>query len=335
MNDRFELIKLICKSKYKDYNENNMNESIKAWTELEKAIKDKKLRKFRRDDKISLLKYFNDENNKNKFLKIFDKEEIEHFKKENEKFNKKIKENNEEKEEKKEEKKDEEKEEKKDEINKLREILEYYKRYKFESKKDDINKIEKGIENDGVGINKEEYIKDLEEAKKMNDRFNIINYLFNETNKNIEKNENNFNKTADSWFQFEKQINDNKFKKMPKQSKIILLKYFNDINNKEELIKIFGEEKYENFKNESKDKKKEKKEEKKNDYTQLKEVLKYYKEYKFESKKEDIKRIEEIINNNENNYGEYIKDLDEAKKMNDRFNIINYLFNETNIILSI
>ena len=44
------------------------------------------------------------------------------------------------------------------------------------------------------------------------------------TNKDKEKNENNFNKTADSWFQFEKQINDNKFKKMPKQSKIILLK---------------------------------------------------------------------------------------------------------------
>ena len=151
-------------------------------------------------------------------------------------MNKKIKENNEEKEEKKEEENNEEKEKKKDEINKLREILEYYKRYKFESKKDEIIIIEKGIENGDFGLNNKEYIKDLEEAKEMNVRFNIINYLFNETNKNIEKNENNFNKIVDSWFQYEKQINDNKFKKKyllyNKEIKKINKKSKNKKNNK-------------------------------------------------------------------------------------------------------
>ena len=173
-------------------------------------------------------------------------------------------------------------------------------------------------------------MKDLKEAKKMNDRINIINYLFSETNKNNEKKEDDFNKTVESWFNLEKQISDKKVKKMPKQMKTTLLKYFNDINNKEELLTIFKEEAYEHFKNENKKEEKIKVEKEKNDYSELKEILKYYKEYKFESKAEEIKKIEEIIKNDENNYGEYMKDLEEAKKMNDRINIINYLFNETN-----
>ena len=62
-----------------------------------------------------------------------------------------------------------------------------------------------------------------------------------------------------------------------------------------------------------------------NVYNELKEVLTYYKEFFFESREEDIKRLEHIIKNNDNNYGEYLKDLEEAKKMNERLEIINFL----------
>ena len=41
--------------------------------------------------------------------------------------------------------------------------------------------IENYLKNDG-NINYEEYLNELEEAKKMNDRLDIINYLFNPKN---------------------------------------------------------------------------------------------------------------------------------------------------------
>ena len=63
-----------------------------------------------------------------------------------------------------------------------------------------------------------------------------------------------------------------------------------------------------------------------NVYSELKEVLTYYKEFFFESKEEDIKRLEHIIKNNDNNYEKYLKDLEEAKKMNERLELINLLY---------
>ena len=65
-----------------------------------------------------------------------------------------------------------------------------------------------------------------------------------------------------------------------------------------------------------------------NKLNELKEILNYYKNYLFESKIEDIKIIEEIIKNRNGTYKEYIqKDLENARKMNDRLNIINFFFN--------
>ena len=57
----------------------------------------------------------------------------------------------------------------------------------------------------------------------------------------------------------------------------------------------------------------------------LKEILKYYKEFYFETKKDEIKNIEDIINNNKKGYEKYLPEYDEAKKMNIRLPIIKYI----------
>ena len=130
---------------------------------------------------------------------------------------------------------------------KLKEVLTYYKEFKFESKEEDIKKLEYIIKNNDN--NYEEYIKDFEEAKKMNDRLNLINYLYesNYRAKYKEKNEEVMNRAREYWRELEKQIQDKRIKKMPKAIAIILFKYFNDENNREELLKIFNEDQIECF----------------------------------------------------------------------------------------
>ena len=134
-----------------------------------------------------------------------------------------------------------------DAYSKLKEVLNYYKEFKFESKEEDIKKLEYIIKNNDN--NYEEYIKDFEEAKKMNDRLNLINYLYesNYRAKYKEKNEEVMNRAREYWRELEKQIQDKRIKKMPKAITIILFKYFNDENNREELLKIFNEDQIEYF----------------------------------------------------------------------------------------
>ena len=60
---------------------------------------------------------------------------------------------------------------------------------------------------------------------------------------------------------------------------------------------------------------------------ELKEILNYYKAFLFESKKEDINKIQDIIENNKEGYEKYLSDYDMAKKKNLRFPIIKYLIN--------
>ena len=57
----------------------------------------------------------------------------------------------------------------------------------------------------------------------------------------------------------------------------------------------------------------------------LKEILNYYKAFLFESKKEDIDKIQDIIENNKKGYENYLKDYNKAKEMNLRLPIIKYL----------
>ena len=218
----------------------------------------------------------------------------------------------------------------------LNEVLNYYNRYFFESKREDIKLIEDYIQ-DGKGELKPEYLNDINIAKKMNDRFQIINFMFIKLHNENKRNETEFNKVVYDWNLIEKMINDKKVKKMQINNKKILAEYFLDENNKESLLKIFNEDSYEFFKmisqnlvNEKKERNKENIDENidENKLNELKEILNYYKNYLFESKIEDIKIIEEIIKNRNGNYKEYIqKDLENARKMNDRLNIINFFFN--------
>ena len=128
---------------------------------------------------------------------------------------------------------------------KIKEILDYYKEYLFESKKEDIKKIEEKIKNNENDFGS--YLVGYELAKKWNLRAPIINYLYKEKNKGENKTEEKFNKVVLLYENLEKMISDKKIKKMNKHMKLLLLNYFNDINNKEILLKIFNQDTYEFF----------------------------------------------------------------------------------------
>ena len=324
MNKRYAIINYLLEKKHVDKNEEELNKCAKSWEIYENTITNKKIKKMRKDDKINLFKYFSDEKNKDSLLEIFKEDIYEFFKKESiDYMNKNNKESSSYKKEKINMKEN-------IDMSKLTEVYNYYRTYLFESKLNDIKLIDNYIKNGG-NINYVEYIKDLDESKKMNDRFNIINCLFSAKSKGMEKNEEEFNKYVKSWEKFEKMINDKKIKKMRNDDKNILMKYFADDNNKESLLKIFPKDSYEFFKKGSieyiKDNKKDN-----IDKTKLEEINTYYKRYYFESKRNDISLIENYFQNNNRtiNYELYLKDLDNAKKMNDRFNIINYLYNSKN-----
>ena len=143
--------------------------------------------------------------------------------------------------------------------------------------------------------------------------------------KNHLKEEKEFYEVVESWKKFEKMISDKKIKKMRNDDRKILMEYFNDENNKVLLLKIFTKESYEFFKNQNG-------ENKNIDKNKLNEILNYYKQFHFDSKKEDIKLIENYVRNGVGNinYNSYLKDLEIASKMKDRFNIINFVFDYKN-----
>ena len=132
----------------------------------------------------------------------------------------------------------------------LREILNYYKKYYFESKKEDIKKIENIIKNNENDF-ENYYLKDYELSKKMNLRAPIINYLYQERNKEINKTEEKLIKEIKCYNEMEKMIKDNKIKKINKTEKKILFNYFKNENNKELLLKIFKQNDYELFINQA------------------------------------------------------------------------------------
>ena len=132
------------------------------------------------------------------------------------------------------------------------EVLNYYKNYYFETKKEDIKILDKIIKNKKIFGNKN-YLEDLNIAKKMNEKFPVINYLFNIGIKkdNLQKTEFEMERFLKKWENIEKMINQQKFKKMVKSYKIALVNFFNEENNKIILFKIFDENKFNNFVNEN------------------------------------------------------------------------------------
>ena len=119
------------------------------------------------DIKKKLYDYFNNEENKDILMKIFEKDILENCKKELEhQINKK--------------------KITKEEIEKLTIVLNYYKNYLFESKKEDIIIIEKAIKKKNVDY--EKFLNDLDISKAMNEKYPIIEYLSNAIdNKNIKE----------------------------------------------------------------------------------------------------------------------------------------------------
>ena len=125
----------------------------------------------------------------------------------------------------------------------LTEVLLYYKQFLFETKKDDINLIENLI-NDKQYNKIEKYLKDYGKAKKMNNRFPIIKYL---NNISQQKTETELNVYRDNWEKYEIFIKKKKYVNIDKDTKKNLVKYFNNENNKNNLLNIFTEEEYKLF----------------------------------------------------------------------------------------
>ena len=303
MNEKYCIIEFIFNHKFsgKEKTEERINTIVNSWDKFEIMIKDKKLKKMRKDDKMILGKFFGDANNKELLIKIFGEDCYEYFIKESvDVINTENKRNI--------------------DINALKEILKYYQTFLFESKSKDINLIENAIKTGGIGINYEQYLKDLEIAKKMNIKFPLINYLFNIQNdegKTI-KTESELKEKLQRYEAIETMIKDKKIKKMRKEDKNKIFNYFNDENNKTILLGIFELDVYEFILKASIDYINQNK--KKNLHSEilnkLEEVLKYYKQYMPQTKKNEIKSLEDIIKNNSDGYENYLNDYETAKEMN-------------------
>ena len=126
----------------------------------------------------------------------------------------------------------------------LKHILKYYKNYLFNSKKNEIKLLEEFINNLNIEIDYEKYLEDSEKAKKSNARYSIIRYLGIENKKNL-KDENEMSGCVQKWEELEKLIKDKKYRKMKRDNKESLKKYFIDIKNKDILLKIFEKDIYE------------------------------------------------------------------------------------------
>ena len=223
--DKMGFIKYFYESKKKDMEKIEFKEIQNSYIKVEQIIKDKKIKKMRKDDKLILSKYFIDNNNKDSLLRIFGQDSYDFFLKESTKLNEKVIKN--------------------EKINKLQQILDYYKTFFFESKKEDISSIENAI-NDQGDLDYKKYESDFEKAKKINDRMALINYLYKIKDKN--KTELEIQQIIEKYNSLEKFISERDSMKdinIDNETKSQLLDYFNNKNNEEFLIKIFGKENYE------------------------------------------------------------------------------------------
>ena len=338
-NDEYLLMIDIFKGKnfYDTMNENQYNELLIKYKTLKDVIKTRKKTKLNKKVKVEAFKYFKENDNKEKLLKSFSEDDINFFISLN--TNNKKAQIEQIKEEKNLIKLDPEI------IKKLNEVKKYYINYYFDKKKDDINAIENILKEQNPKneeINK--YIQEYDTALELNKRISAIQYLFQ-----IRKEENKAKVISDvieSWNKIEDMIKNKKFKKMKERKNY--LNFFKDEKNKETLINIFGEEIYNYFKDEKNhslkivNAPKSMIISKPNIINQMSEeeinnlsvISTYYKTYCFESKKNEITLLEKAINTKEKmiekDYNNYLKDIDVAKKMNERYDIIEYIYNINN-----
>ena len=324
MNNEYDIINYlyINDSAYKNQpkTEEIFKEYIRNWNTLKKSLKEKKIKKVRLEKKQLLFKYLNEKDNKKTLIEILGQDAYDYFitnyslkkeKKDNDNNNNMNNDNM--------DNDNIDNDKIHIDISKLKEIVKYYNNYLFESKKDDIDLIETTLNNNKGLKNiyekyKNEYKNDYENAKKYNDRFEIIDYLYNINNKDDinKKTEKQIKNCCEKWEDIEKMINGKKIRKMIKDIKYKIFEYF-EHSDKNVILKIFSEEIYEFLKNESLNSKIN------NIKNDLKEILQYYQFFYPLTKKDDINLINQFINDNNGDieqYDKYLKDLDEARKMN-------------------
>ena len=212
------------------------------------------------------------------------------------------------------------------ELKKLYEVLEYYNHYYFEDK-EKIKEIEEEIENikqKREPKNTEKYRGLYDDAKKMNIRYELLKYIYDELYKDKKFTQDSFLKEiVIPWeSNTEKYIREKKScSKLTTQKKTIkpLFKFFSDENNKKTVLKIFTQEQVDvfikNYNNkqteiqnkflkevfelkEETDKKEEKKNEALKEWERIKNMLQ---EKQFDIKDKNLKyRIFNYFNNKEN-----------------------------------
>ena len=122
----------------------------------------------------------------------------------------------------------------------LKDILLYYKKYEYETKKNDIKLIEEFLNSFNDDFDYEKYLRDFDRIKRIKDREPVMNYLFG-------KQKDDINGNLEIFETIERIIKDKKLKKMRKDVKLKLDKYFLSKDNKDALLKIFTEEDYEYY----------------------------------------------------------------------------------------
>ena len=132
---------------------------------------------------------------------------------------------------------------------KLKDVLSYYKNFYFDRKKSEISIIEKYLDNKNNLAEEEvnEYLKDYDEAQKLNERKDIIYFFLKERIGKIlndQKTQKEMEKCIKKIKDCINMIKNNKFsKKMRKDDKKTFCRYFCQYNNN----KIFTQEESENF----------------------------------------------------------------------------------------
>ena len=127
---------------------------------------------------------------------------------------------------------------------KINQVLLYYQQFLFISKLNEINILKEYINDFKLDIDTEKYLKDFEKAKQLNTKYNIIQFLIEEMDKDIHKEE-NINECVLLWEFLETNIKVKKLKKIKKNYKQLLKKCFNQEKNKDLLLKIFTKDCYE------------------------------------------------------------------------------------------
>ena len=199
--------------------EDNFHRVTKSFLICEKLIKDRKIKKMRKNFKLFISEIFSNRNNKELLLEIFEQDDIDFFL---EKTNPQYL---------------------------YEELLIYYKEFLFESKKKDILLLQENLIKK-IELN-DQYLEDYKIAKKMNIKIPIINYLFNFKNKGKKKTEKDFLTIVNLWEEIETMIKKKDIQKISEEYKEILNIYFNDKKNKEFLLEILSLDEYNYFINET------------------------------------------------------------------------------------